>query len=82
MQISKHLSIPSIRLHQYCGTVLTSFSRQTVDEEVQGANLTNLALKGIIAVKAMAEISRAVNRNTDAQVYDVRCAIPIFRLGI
>ncbi|KAI0759823.1 hypothetical protein BD413DRAFT_495995 [Trametes elegans] len=34
------------------------------------ANLTNLAIKGIIGVKAMAEISRAVGNSSDAQNYD------------
>lgn len=34
--------------------------------------MTNLALKGIIGVKAMAEISRAVGKDSDAQEYDVR----------
>ena len=35
-------------------------------------NMTNLAIKGIIAVKAVAEISRTVNQSSDAQLYDVR----------
>lgn len=35
------------------------------------ANMTNLAVKGIIGVKAMAEISRAVGETEDAQRYDV-----------
>ena len=34
--------------------------------------MTNLAIKGIIGVKAMAEISRTVNQSSDAQLYDVR----------
>lgn len=34
--------------------------------------MTNLALKGVIAVKAMAEISRVVRNGADAQQYDVR----------
>ncbi|PIL35880.1 hypothetical protein GSI_01540 [Ganoderma sinense ZZ0214-1] len=34
------------------------------------ANLTNLAIKGVIGVKAMAEISRAVGQGTDATQYD------------
>ena len=35
-------------------------------------NMTNLAIKGIIGVKAMAEMSRAVQRDPDAERYDVR----------
>ncbi len=34
--------------------------------------MTNLAIKGIIGVKAMAEISRATHHDSDAQEYDVR----------
>ena len=34
-------------------------------------NMTNLAIKGIIAVKAMAEVSRTVNQSSEAQLYDV-----------
>lgn len=33
--------------------------------------MTNLAIKGIIGVKAMAEISRALGQDLDAQQYDV-----------
>ena len=35
------------------------------------ANLTNLAIKGIIGVKAMAEIARAVGQDADGTQYDV-----------
>nr|VWP00989.1 Uncharacterized protein [Ganoderma boninense] len=41
----------------------------SVDAETT-ANLTNLALKGVIGVKAMAEISRAVGEDADATQYD------------
>ncbi|TFK83965.1 hypothetical protein K466DRAFT_602413 [Polyporus arcularius HHB13444] len=34
------------------------------------SNMTNLAIKGIIGVKAMAEISRALQQNSDSQYYD------------
>ncbi|KAL1945995.1 hypothetical protein VTO73DRAFT_1997 [Trametes versicolor] len=34
------------------------------------ANMTNLALKGIIGVKSMAEMSRALGKDADAQLYD------------
>ena len=43
-----------------------------VDADNKGsANMTNLAIKGIIGVKAMAEISRALGRDLDVQQYDV-----------
>ena len=35
--------------------------------------MTNLAFKGILGVKVMAEISRVVKAESDAQTYDVRC---------
>lgn len=44
--------------------------RDAADES--GANQTNLALKGIIGIKTMAEISRALGEQDDAQQYDVR----------
>ena len=46
-------------------------SRTTQD--LSTGSTTNLALKGIIGIKAMAEISRAVGNGSDAQLYDV-CA--------
>ncbi len=44
--------------------------RDTADGE-NSANLTNLAIKGIIGVKAMAEIGDAVQQGSDAQYYKV-----------
>ncbi len=34
--------------------------------------MTNLAIKGIIAIKAMSEISQALGRSQDAETYSVR----------
>ncbi|RPD76749.1 hypothetical protein L226DRAFT_611194 [Lentinus tigrinus ALCF2SS1-7] len=48
---------------------LTPSNQDTADGE-SNANLTNLAIKGIIGVKAMAEISRAVQEDSDAEYYD------------
>ncbi len=50
--------------------------RDTADGE-NNANLTNLAIKGIIGVKAMAEISDAVQQGSDAQYYKVRPTLPL-----
>ncbi|CDO69210.1 hypothetical protein BN946_scf185042.g112 [Trametes cinnabarina] len=47
--------------------------RETADNE-GNANMTNLAIKGIIGVKAMAEISRALGQDLDAQQYDSHAA--------
>lgn len=38
--------------------------------------MTNLAIKGIIGVKAMAQISHAVGNDADGQQYDVRQRLP------
>ena len=39
------------------------------------ANMTNLAFKGIVGVRAMAEMSRALGEEFDAQQYEVRSAL-------
>ena len=39
------------------------------------ANLTNLALKGILGVRAMAEISHSLGEDDDAQSYLVRSVV-------
>ncbi|KAI0353838.1 DUF1793-domain-containing protein [Trametes cingulata] len=43
-------------------------SQSTADNE-SNANMTNLAIKGIIGVKAMAEMSQAMGEQADAQQY-------------
>lgn len=40
---------------------------------------TNLVLKGIIGVKSMAEMSRALGEQADAQLYDARLSAPLYR---
>ncbi|KAI0368348.1 DUF1793-domain-containing protein [Pilatotrama ljubarskyi] len=52
---------------------LTPSNQMTADNE-SNANMTNLAIKGIIGVKAMAEISRALGEDFDAQQYDSHAA--------
>ncbi|KAL7281476.1 hypothetical protein ACG7TL_004791 [Trametes sanguinea] len=52
---------------------LTPTNQISADGE-GSANMTNLAIKGIIGVKAMAEISRALGEDTDAQQYDSHAA--------
>jgi hypothetical protein len=42
-------------------------------------NATNLALKGIIAVQAMSEISQTIGQTEDAQKYEV-CILESLRL--
>ena len=47
--------------------------RQPVDQEAN--NLVNLALKSIVAVKAMSEISRLAGQDSDASMYQVKCLV-------
>ena len=39
------------------------------------SQLTNIALKGIIGVKAMAEIAHALGEDLDAKQYGVSCGL-------
>ena len=45
--------------------------RLSADGSLGTANTTNLAIKGIVGVKAMSEISRALGNETDAEKYGV-----------
>ncbi|KAI0370619.1 DUF1793-domain-containing protein [Pilatotrama ljubarskyi] len=45
-------------------------SNQTIADNESGTDTTNLAIMGIIGVKVMAEISRALGEELDAQQYD------------
>ena len=47
-----------------------SNSRQSADNE-SGGNLSNLALKGIIGIQAMAQISEVAGQDSDASRYSV-----------
>ena len=55
---------------------LSALVRISADGESQ-ANMTNLAIKGIIGVKAMGEISLAVGEDDDAQTYEVCLSISV-----
>ena len=46
-------------------------SSRTPLDETTSENLVNLALKGIIGIQAMAEISRTVGNSSDADIYEV-----------
>ncbi|TBU41779.1 hypothetical protein BD309DRAFT_964560 [Dichomitus squalens] len=52
---------------------LTPNGQRNADGETS-ANMTNLAIKGIIGVKAMAEIARVVGEEVDAAQYDGQAA--------
>ena len=51
---------------------LMEVSRTNYD--VSSAISANIALKGIIGIRAMAEIAHAVGKDADATQYGVRCA--------
>ena len=59
-------------------TLIYVLIRTSADGESQ-ANMTNLAFKGIIGVKAMGEISQEVGESSDAQTYAVRPFISVRR---
>ncbi|OBZ70559.1 hypothetical protein A0H81_09078 [Grifola frondosa] len=53
---------------------LTPVNQMTADNQGT-ANMTNLAIKGIIAVQAMSEISQAFGESAVAQMYSSRAAV-------
>ena len=48
------------------------FLYSTTADGLSEVNMTNLAIKGIIAIRSMAEISRAVEESDDYNNYSVR----------
>ncbi|KAL7281458.1 hypothetical protein ACG7TL_004773 [Trametes sanguinea] len=67
--ISEHYNLTKRWADYLVANSLTPNNQMTADDE-GNANMTNLAIKGIIGVKAMAEISRALGQDVDAQQYD------------
>ncbi|TFK78207.1 hypothetical protein K466DRAFT_570980, partial [Polyporus arcularius HHB13444] len=68
--LARHYALARRWADYLVGNALTPQNQQTANTETT-ANMTNLALKGIISVKAMAEISRVVGNEIDAQEYDL-----------
>ncbi|KAK0481511.1 hypothetical protein IW261DRAFT_1606804 [Armillaria novae-zelandiae] len=56
----------------YLVSVTLSPNGYTDADGLVNTNMTNLAIKGIIAIKAMSEISQALRRSQDAEIYSVR----------
>lgn len=54
-----------------CRNLRDITTRTTADGQ-SNANLTNLAIKGLIGIRAMAEISSALGEGDDAERYRVR----------
>ncbi|KAH9942459.1 uncharacterized protein BXZ73DRAFT_88030 [Epithele typhae] len=71
--LGKHYNL-TMRWADYLVNNTLTFSNQASADGETSANMTNLAIKGIIAVKAMAEISRAVGKSVDAQTYDAHAS--------
>ncbi|KAH9942428.1 uncharacterized protein BXZ73DRAFT_88008 [Epithele typhae] len=70
MLLAQHYNTTK-RWADYLVQSVPSFSGQiTADQSTPGANLTNLALKGIIAIRAMAEISHTVGNDPDVELYN------------
>ncbi|RPD75342.1 hypothetical protein L226DRAFT_534905 [Lentinus tigrinus ALCF2SS1-7] len=67
--LAQHYNLTKRWADYLVSNTLTFDDQASADGETK-ANMTNLALKGIISVKAMAEISRAVGKDSDAQEYD------------
>ncbi|KAI0645913.1 DUF1793-domain-containing protein [Trametes meyenii] len=71
--LNKHYNLTKRWADYLVNNTLTPTNQLSADEE-SIANMTNLAIKGIIGVKAMAEISRALGEDADAQQYDSHAA--------
>ncbi|KAI0759822.1 DUF1793-domain-containing protein [Trametes elegans] len=67
--IDRHYNLTRRWADYLVNNTLTPFNQASADGETF-ANMTNLAIKGIIGVKAMAEISRSLGQDFDAQQYD------------
>ena len=84
-----HFSGDSSLVENYYSTLKTwadyltnhslSLETQLSTDTTSTRNQTNLAIKGIIGVKAMAEISRAVGNEIDAQTYDASGSLSLRR---
>ncbi|KAJ8483511.1 hypothetical protein ONZ51_g4652 [Trametes cubensis] len=71
--LSSHYDLTKRWANYLVNQVLTSSNQNDADGQ-GAANMTNLVIKGIIGVKAMAEISRALGQDLDAQQYDSHAA--------
>ncbi|KAI0829800.1 DUF1793-domain-containing protein [Trametes gibbosa] len=67
--LNNHYNLTKRWANYLVGTTLTPSNQRSADNEGT-ANMTNLAIKGIVGVKAMAEISRAVGQDMDATQFD------------
>ncbi|KAI0793192.1 hypothetical protein C8Q75DRAFT_840168 [Abortiporus biennis] len=67
--IDRHYNLLKEWADYLVSNTLTPTDQETADLERQ-ANLTNLAIKGIIGIKAMAEISQVLNLANDSVHYD------------
>ncbi|OJT12480.1 hypothetical protein TRAPUB_10957 [Trametes pubescens] len=70
--IHKHYNLAKRWTDYLVNNTLSPSSVQVTADSETGSiyNMTNLALKGIIGVQSMAEMSRALGEQADAQLYD------------
>ncbi|KAI0372113.1 DUF1793-domain-containing protein [Pilatotrama ljubarskyi] len=71
--IYRHYNLTKRWADYLVNTSLTPVNQFTADNE-HAANMTNLAIKGMIGVKAMAEISRTLGEESDAERYALQAA--------
>ncbi|KAI0335016.1 DUF1793-domain-containing protein [Cubamyces sp. BRFM 1775] len=71
--LNSHYDLAKRWANHLVDQALTPSNQLNADSQ-SAANMTNLAIKGIIGVKAMAEISRALGQDLDAQQYDSHAA--------
>ncbi|KAK0199056.1 hypothetical protein F5146DRAFT_920298 [Armillaria mellea] len=67
---------------EYLVSVTLSPTGYTDADGLGNANMTNLAIKGIIAIKAMSEISQALGRSEDAETYSSTAKLYVDRWQI
>ncbi|KAI0335019.1 hypothetical protein GY45DRAFT_1367055 [Cubamyces sp. BRFM 1775] len=71
--LSAHYNLMKRWTNYLVSEALTPSNQLDADNQ-SNTNMTNLAIKGIIGVKAMAEISRVLGQDADAQLYGSNAA--------
>lgn len=61
----------------YTAMLMTIIRTRVSADENSVSNQTNLALKGIVAIKAMSQLSSALGQGADADTYSVSFPIPV-----
>ena len=74
---AEYLSNATLSINEQCVHYLDDFFANNLDDRssadgLTADNQTNLAIKGIIAIKAMSKMSSILNRSADVDKYSVR----------